>query len=561
MRSAAVLVLALVAVCLAFEAYPTEAVPYPFVDAHLQMKIEAARAARLPPHMRRSIEEARGRVGRELRQERGARSIDIKTLPVGGYIRWFRTHCNSTGNPQNYYTEQNHRSYAAVAYYVNEVLGGLLLNGTRYLIDDYNMNDGGDCTVMQVLYERAAALGYDKFFAPTSPDCSVLAKFAESRGILFGNAADYSLLILGFAGLTTPADATALYVNASAYSYSSLQWTYNMMNDITKGGQSCAEAATNPLYIDQTVPLVPGQPNRVRTFAAASTEDTTPYLVPQERFALLQRNITEVAQYVNWNTVQLLEGTCTYIGPVVDQWVATQPDLIAVTTGATNGSIAFECMHSIPYQPPLVLMEAFPPNVAPWQTASTIYELPFTPSIDFADPIFGSYSEFAATYELLYNDTVDFYKLTFASSAVVMLDCIVATQSLDNYVVRECIRAYNGSTIYGDISFQQTFWFVNRPNTCIQSQPDGSIAAVYPLGYPNRVPLKMSGLYTLNQTWFALEHPKQPLGSGVIAGISIGSGVAFVLLVAAIVGGGIYIYTRYYHIVNVKKDTWDTANS
>ncbi len=555
--SSVVLILALATVCLAFEAYPSVSAPYPFTGEHLRTKIGAARHARLPSHMRRSIEEARS----ELRQDRGARSAAIKSMPVGGYIRWFRTHCNSTGNPENFYAEKNHRAYVAVTYYVNEVLGGLLINDTRYLIDDYNMNDGGDCEIIQVLYERAHSLGYDKFFAPTSSDCSVLAKYAESKQILFGNAGDYSLLILAFSDQTTPADATALYVNASAYSYSSLEWTYNMMNDVTKGGQSCAEAATDPLYIDQTVQLVPGQPNRVRTFAAASTDDTVPYLVPQERAALLALNASEVVPYVSWNTGQLLAGTCGYIGPVIDEWVAAQPDLVVAITGATNGSIAFDCMHLIPYQPPLVLMEAFPPGVAPWKTASTIYELPFTPSIDFTDPIFGTYSEFAATYELLYNDTVDFYDLTFAASAVVMLDCIARTQSLDNYVVRECIRAYNGSTIYGDINFQQTFWYVNRPNTCVQSQPDGSVAPVFPLGYPNRVALKMSGLYSLNKTWFEEKHPHTPLSGGQVAAIAIGACVGFVALLGAVGGLGYYLFRRKYHAVVVKKDTWDTATS
>jgi len=178
-------------------------------------------------------------------------STAIKNMPVAGYIPWGRTHCNSTNNPQNFYTKSQHQAYVTVAYYVNEVLGGVLLNGSRYLVKDINYNDGADCTLMKIIYQRMVDVDGAKFlFAPVNPDCSVLAKFAESRGILYGNGGDYSLLFLR----ATAPNITGPYDEpwSVGITYDNLQWTFNLMNDILKGGQSCAVALTDPTYIDQS---------------------------------------------------------------------------------------------------------------------------------------------------------------------------------------------------------------------------------------------------------------------------------------------------------------------
>jgi hypothetical protein len=242
----------------------------------------------------------------------------LKAMPVTGYIPWGRTHCNSTGNPQVYYTTLQDQSYRTVAYYVNEVLGGMLINGSRYLVKDINYNDGADCTLMKILYQRMVDVDGAKFlFAPVSPDCSVLSKFAESRGILFGNAGDYSLLILrATPGASTPYDNEPW---AAGISYANLQWTYNLMNDILKTGESCSEALTNASLIDQSTVLPGGQPNKVRTAVFASNEAEVPYLVSTQRAGLLARNVTEVYPTVNWDIKKIISDQCTNLNRTLHQ--------------------------------------------------------------------------------------------------------------------------------------------------------------------------------------------------------------------------------------------------
>lgn len=474
----------------------------------------------------------------------------MKSLPVAGYIPWGRTSCNSTNNPQNYYTRLQNRAYVTVAYYVNEVLGGLMINKSRHLIKDIVYNDGADCVLMKVLYERMADVdGAKFFFAPVNPDCSVLAKIAERRGMLFGNGGDYSLLILrNMPNATTAYDWEPW---ATSVGYDKLEWTFNLMNDITQGGESCAEAMTNTTYIDQSRVRAGDPPTRVRSAVFASNEREVPYLAMQSRAALMRRNVTEPYPMVNWDLERIVSEKCDYLGSTLREWKRLKPDFAYLISGASNTSMGVDCMHRLEYNPPAFmsptaqLSDEFPE----WRLVGVTMELPFFASVDFEDMIFGRHSAFVATYRFLWKDHPSFYELTFASSAVVLLQCILMTQSMDSLTVRTCIRTFNRSTIYGDIQFNPNGWYVDRPNVCMQRKKNNTIEAVFPLDYPNRKLWQMPSPFEFDKKYIDMLHPKK-LTTTNIALIVVFSALGIVIIIGAIV---FLVAKARYHWIFVPK--------
>jgi hypothetical protein len=490
---------------------------------------------------------------RESRRREGAakrQSGGLFDLPIAGYISWGRTHTNTTGSPQNYYTFLNDQAYRTVVYQVNEVLGGVLLNGSRYVINDINYNDGADCTLMKILYEYMVDTDGAQFlFSPTSYDCSVLAKFAESRDMLFGNGADASLLILEFTNGTTPYDTDPWAVNIT---YTGLQWTYNLQNDIATYFTSCGTAMTDPTYIDQSGVAEGDPPARIRTMAFAANEAEVPGVTLQCRAVLLGLNVTEVYPVQDLSLDDLLTEQCTYLdNGTFDGWMHARPDFTFLITGASNGSLGYTCMHERHYQPPLTMSPTdVDPTFAAWQVAGMVRDIPFFASIDFTDPVMGTFSNFVTIYETLFDVVPTFYEFGIASTAIVLLDCINSTQSLDQYVVRECIRAYNKTTMYGAISFVQPGWYLPRPNVCVQRHDNYTDLVVFPLDYPARVPMLFPYPFVFNQTW--LDQFNSPAITTVQWGL-IGMGIAIlvILLVVLVV---FLVATKIYHVIFIPKD-------
>lgn len=482
---------------------------------------------------------------RHAARRRGA--PDLFSMPVEGYIVWGRTHCNSTDNPQNYYTKSNHQSYSTVTWYVNNIRGGVLSGGKRYLINDVNYNDGADCSIMKILYQHMVDVDGAQFlFAPVNPDCSVLAKFAESRGILYGNGGDYSLLILR----NTPNATTAYDTEpwTQAIGYDDLQWTFNGMNDITQGGASCAEALTNPSYIDQSRVPSGKPPAKVRTAVFGSNAAEVPYLAATQKYQLLIRNVTALANDTVWILNDIVQQQCNYLNPTLEEWKRLDPDFIYFITGASNGSIGFDCMHKLNYNPPAVMMPTAlsldQSDYPAWHTQGLVQELPYYASINFYDQIFGDYQTFYDTYQTLWGEQATFYELTFASTAVVLLTCIENTGTTTNVtVIRDCIRNFNQSTIYGQITFNPNGWFVDRPNVCLQKKGSGVYSVVFPADYPDAVKLLLPSDFSMNRTWLKqFDGPKGIKTTNLVL-IIVFSIFGFGLGAA---GLGYFVFTRYY---------------
>ena len=479
---------------------------------------------------------------------------DLFSLPIEGYVVWGRTHCNSTDNPQNDYTKSNHQSYSTVSYYVNNVRGGILVNGKRYLINDVNYNDGADCSLMKILYQHMVDVDGAQFlFAPVNPDCSVLAKFAESRQLLFGNGGDYSLLILRITpNATTPYDTEPWNQDIG---YDDLQWTYNGMNDITQGGASCAEAMTNPNYIDQSNVRAGQPPARVRTAVFGSNEAEVPFLAATQKNQLAIRNVTTLMEDTVWLLKDIVQRQCEYLNPTLEAWKSLNPDFIYFITGASNGSIGFDCLHRLNYNPPAVMMPTtltFDESDYPaWHTEGLVQELPYYASINFPDQIFGDYQTFFDWYQNLYNTSATFYELTFASTAVVLLACLENTGTITNMtVIRDCIRNFNQSTIYGDIAFNPNGWFVDRPNVCLQKKGRGEYGVVFPSDYPDAVKLLLPSDFSMNKTWLKqFDGPKGVTRTNLV-----------LIIVFSILGGGLlvgvivyFIWSRKYQAIWIPK--------
>lgn len=468
----------------------------------------------------------------------------IKSIPVGGYIKTGRTHCNSTDNPQNYYTTLNDHAYITVVYYFNEVLGGMLINGTRYLIEDINYPDGAECVIMKILYRKMVEDDGAQFlFAPTNPDCAVLAKYAEYKEIIYGNGADYSLPVLYLIPNAT-FQYNYNYLNEfpdAVYdiSYNNLSWVFNIMGNQTQAGYPCAIAYTDPSYIDQSkVPQGKG-PVFVKSAVFASNQQEVPYLAEQSRSAMLALGVKELMPNTNINLDDFVTQGCPYLYNLfMNQWKKLNPDYVCLITGASNTSDGVNCMHEIEFQPgatntPVPPIES---EYETWQSQGYTNESPFFASVNFQDPIMGSLSNYVGVYTALFNVTPTFYEISISTTMIILLDCINQTQSLTSSVVRECIRTYNKTTIYGQVSFTPEHSYINRPNVCVQQQNvNGSYYVVYPKDYPGRVPTIFPYPFVYNQTFLDNLHPRHHLGLTNEALIITFSILGFLIIVAVIV--------------------------
>lgn len=487
----------------------------------------------------------------------------IWSMPVAGYIPWGRTHTNTTGSPQNAYTALEDQAYLTVVQYVNEVLGGVILNGSRYLILDINFNDGADCDLMMITYEYMVdKLGAKFLLGPITPDCSILAKFAESRGLIYLNGGDFTLPILRLQpNGTTFYDRSPLSASyADLYDYSDLQWTFNVMplQEVTQLGFACAEAMTNPAYIDQTG-VAPDQPaRRVRTVAFASNEKEVPYDVFIQRTALLTKNVTEVYPNTNLDIDKILSAKCNYLWPtVIDEWIDKKPDFVMLITGASNSSIGIECMHQKKYAPPAFQsIASSDPTIGfdAWQLAGEVTELSFQPDPTAPDPVFPNWPTYAALYQQMWGYVPSYYEDTFAAAATILIGCINSTHSMDSLTVRQCIRAFNSTTVFGLLSFPAaTGYEPDRSSLCGQMQADGSFVVAYPSSYPNSKPLQIPYPFKFNQTWLA--QFKSHSGLSHSSKIGLGIGIGGFLLVILVVGGAFAIVRYKYHIMLFGKKT------
>lgn len=434
-------------------------------------------------------------------------SEEIKRQATTNYISFGRTHCNSTGNPQNFYTNLNDQAYRTFFYYVNQVLGGVTLNGTRYMLRDVNYNDGADCVLMQIVYQHMIDVdGVQFLFAPTNPDCSVLAKLAETRKILYLDGADYSMVLLQLTPNSTTKFDTGIYASIP---YANLQWTINFMNNQITYGVACSEAMTNVSYVDQSRTPAGQPPTKVRTFVAAYNQEV-PYLVPQHRTALLARNCTELYPMQVWNLQDIVTQQCAYLQPTLDQWRKLDPDLILVTSGASNTSLFFTCLDRMLWRPKLAILPPVPvtdPTYPAWHTEGILSPTNFDASENFADPVFGNFTTWNSTYTQLFGFPPSSYELTIVATAIVTLDCIVRTQSIDSVIVRACILAYNYSTAYGQVQISNGAdgsRYVDRPLLCVQNV-NGTSNVIYPLDWPGfKQVLLPDTLFAYPQSWFDL---------------------------------------------------------
>ena len=502
-------------------------------------------------------------------------SDPIWSLPIAGYITIGRTATNTTGSPQITYTTLSDRTYTLVVHYVNEILGGLLLNGSRYLIRDLHGNDGADCSIMMERYDGYISKGALLLFAPVNPDCSVLSKLAESRDTLFFNAGDYSLLIERLSpNFSTPNDylLNEYVSNPEDYDYSTLDWTFNAMTiqTVTSLGDAVADALTNPIYIDQTGVPSGAPPRQVRTAAFASNQREVPYNVATQRDALLKRGVTEAYPNTNLDLSLVLSDKCDYLWPtVIDHWIETNPDFAMLITGASNTSIGVMCMHQKHYQPPAfeTIATADPANgFDPWHLALGVGELTFLATIEYDDPIFGKYSTWTALYNATYGYLPSFYEDTMASSITVPLGCILSTQSLDPYVIRTCMRNFEGSTVYGNVSYPaETGYAPNRSNIVIQYNADGTFQPVYPIDYPNRVNLVIDEKeFPWNTTW---EDQFKSHGGISKRDRSLAIGIPTSIVGVCIIVGLVVAFLAWkYNVIWVRKggsssDNWDDGSA
>lgn len=457
------------------------------------------------------------------------------------YVTFGRSWTGTLGSPQTIFGSLNDNVWRTFFHQINNITGGLMINGTRtFFIDDAH-DDGASCDTMRYLYNSYVKNdGATYLIAPVQPSCTDLALIAEQNNVLYANGADYTLPVLMYQYPTPP--------------FNTLQWAFNTMPDQRLYGTATAQAATDLLTL--TNPNG-GSPIKPRTVVAAYNVEI-PYLVDGYLKGMLAQGLTQLGNTTVWDLSEILAKQCEYLEPTIDEWMRLKPDVVIATSGASNSSILVTCMHQKLYHPPMLILpvpstptEDFPA----WHLDGVMSEASFVASQNFSDPVFGSIDQFEELYRKMHNFTPSSYEVTIVAGGIVIADCMMRTQSIDPYDVRECMRTYNAETLYGPTSFFGNGLYVNRTSINQQYVDGGqTTVATWPLTWPNQTNAKFPYKFVFPSAWEKVWGGKsKKISKDKLLAITLPVGIvgAFGFVALIIIG---ILYRRFYVIIIGKDD-------
>ena len=466
------------------------------------------------------------------------------------YVTFGRTWTGTLGSPQAVFGLRNDHVWRTFFHQVNNITGGLIINSTRTMFIDNAHDDGASCNTMLYLCDSYVKNdGATYLIAPVQPDCTQIALIAEENQVLYANGADFTLPVLMYQYPTPP--------------FSNLQWVFNTMPDQRLYGTATAQAATDLQTI--TNPSG-GPPTKPRTVVAAYNKEI-PFLVEAYLNGLLAQGLTQLGNTTIWTLADILTKQCEYLGPTIDTWIKLKPDVVIATSGASNTSILVTCMHQKLYHPPMLILpvpaeitEDFPA----WHLDGVISEASFVASRNFQDPVFGSIQQFQDLYLQMHGVPATSYEVTIVAGGVVIADCMMRTQSIDPYDVRECMRTYNSETLYGPTSFFGGGLYVNRTSINLQYVNGGnSTVATWPITWPNQTNLRYPYDFQFPSYWLDIWTPKKS-GLSREGKLAIGLPIGLVLFIGLTLAAVIAVVKYKYHLVFWKKsspdnDKWDST--
>lgn len=162
---------------------------------------------------------------------------------------------------------------------------------------------------------------------------------------------------------------------------------------------------------------------------------------------------------------------------------ALRPDLLLISGHDKGASLAIRQLADQRVNVPmLALTHCDSARIAENFGAAAEYALcaaQWASTLKYADPLFGSASDYAALYEATYGEVAPYQAAESSAAVQVFADAFERAGTLDPDTVRDALTETDIMTFYGPVKFDETGKNIKKPMVLFQVQ-DGKYVVVYP---------------------------------------------------------------------------------
>lgn len=473
-------------------------------------------------------------------------SIDpdaIKIPPGAQTFKVGRTLPQTAGNPEtiaSIISEQGFRTFERI-FNSNPPVWRGKPTYLEYLV----YNDGADCTLMIMLYERLITIdGAILLQTPVHFECSVVALVAEAYGIPLINTCDYTMPFL--------LDADPAYMN--------LKWTWDLTSNFWTAGDACVaplhtagakslvsfEVPESPFYADQAID------------SAKALGMTVPF--PKTVFSIADAK----ASYNEHDNPH----RCNYFDDFIDKVIEADPDVVyGGALSETNQLLT--CMFRRQYRPRGLVITVGQPTVTDpdfWKTVGLLNSNTWVNDGNYTDQFVRSPTYFSDVFDAMWNTSERSlgYQASHGIGAGLGIHCIIERNSTDPEEIADCLTKLDIITALGHVILVNGTRHYLRPYVCQQILDlNNTIAIVYPPEYE----FVTTPVFPWN-----MFYPKDFLDSLKEPGGLSRRDTLLVIILTTVFGGvfilaiiGAVVAWRRYHMVFIPKrgtggSSWDNES-
>lgn len=360
--------------------------------------------------------------------------------PDNGDVIIIGTTTALTGDEIPYSTEQF--SYITFAVnYINNVVGGVEVNGTIYKVKLVWYDDASNCELISILSERLIVVDQaDVLLTGTTIGCNGSSIMAEQYQVPCINGGNYNYFFDFPDGLnwTVVPILNPEFISAPC-----------IKQFCQSGAKSAVIAGTSTIYPAFNFSLLVGVATYCQNFSLYFFDE------------------------LDYDSV-LSTDYLKYLQPYITKWKNVNADLFMGGVGPTQvAENLFNAMRYNKYNPKGYygwddVADQQTRQLLDWQGYGATASSNFDVSFNFTDPIFGNTSIFNAAYFATFNDTANAYAAGNIIAVILAITAIKNAGSFDKLAIRNELFNFNQSTLQGVISFNNITGYTLLQNYCFQ---------------------------------------------------------------------------------------------